>query len=380
MMRLSENMYFWSLKLNLTEMNKTFTKIALLLLALTLGGRLQAQFTTTFAKNVTPGQQNGLYYSLPQTMLKLDFIIEEAQLVKGPLSDYASNYFEMEDYVEYETTEYTLLDVKMSPVATPDPNALFFVTLTSARGGSKLQFDMLPNGIIRSVGVGNDADENVQKAPIAQETPQCCQEENDYDEEFIGLMSAGKTNAMLAKEVADKIADIRKSKFYLISGDVEMASNPETFNAMYKKLDAMEKEYTSLLLGKRVTKKVVKTVYVIPNKEVATQTIAKFSETDGLTVGTSGMGSVITVQTLPLNTTAAINAPSQSAIELMSYENKVFYRLPEMANVKVVCGGDTLLEERLLINQLGQLLMAPVTNTKLVFDTETGQIVNMRMQ
>jgi hypothetical protein len=286
----------------------------------------------------------------------------------------------MEDYVEYETTEYTLLDVKMSPVATPDPNALFFVTLTSARGGSKLQFDMLPNGIIRSVGVGNDADENVQKAPIAQETLQCCQEETDYDEEFIGLMSAGKTNAMLAKEVADKIADIRKSKFYLISGDVEMASNPETFNAMYKKLDAMEKEYTSLLLGKRVTKKVVKTVYVIPNKEVATQTIAKFSETDGLTVGTSGMGSVITVQTLPLNTTAAINAPSQSAIELMSYENKVFYRLPEMANVKVVCGGDTLLEERLLINQLGQLLMAPVTNTKLTFDTETGQVINMRMQ
>ena len=185
---------------------------------------------------------------------------------------------------------------------------------------------------------------------------------------------------MLAKEVADKIAEIRKAKFYLISGDVEMASNPETFNAMYKKLDAMEKEYTSLLLGKRVSKKVVKTVYVIPNKEVPTQSVAKFSETDGLTVGTSGSGSVITVQTLSLNTTAAINAPSQSAIELMSYENKVFYRLPEMANVKVVCGGETLLEDRVLVNQLGQLLMAPVTNTKLTFDTETGQIVNMRMQ
>ena len=86
-----------------------------------------------------------------------------------------------------------------------------------------------------------------------------------------------------------------------------MASNPETFNAMYKKLDAMEKEYTSLLLGKRVTKKVVKTVYVIPNKEVLTQTVAKFSETEGLTVGTGGTGSMITVQTLPLNNTAAIN-------------------------------------------------------------------------
>ena len=361
-------------------MNKIVTKLTLVLLALTLCGQLHAQFTTTFAKNVTPGQQNGLYYSLPQTMLKLDFIIEETQLEQGPLSDYASNYFEMEDYVEYETTEYRLLDVKMSSVASPDPNALFFVTLTAARGGSKLQFDMMPNGIIRSVGVGNDTETEEQKAAPVQEKPRCCHEENDHGEGFVELMSAGKTNAMLAKEVADKIAEIRKAKFYLVSGDVEMASNPETFNAMYKKLDAMEKEYTSLLLGKRVSKKMVKTVYVIPNKEIPTQSVAKFSETDGLTVGTSGSGSVITVQTLSLNTTAAINAPSQSAIELMSYENKVFYRLPEMANVKVVCGGDTLIEDRVLVNQLGQLLMAPVTNTKLVFDTETGQIVNMRMQ
>ena len=360
-------------------MNRFF-KLTLVLLALAFGGQIQAQFTTNFAKNVTPGQQNGLYYSLPQTMLKLDFIIEEARLEKGPLSDYASNYFEMEDIVEYETTEYRLLDVKMSTVASPDPNALFFVTMTSARGGSKLQFDVLPNGIIRSVGVGNDAETVEPESKPIQEKPRCCREESDYGDGFVGLMTAGKTNGMLAKEVADKIAEIRKAKFYLISGDVEVASNPETFKAMYKKLDDMEKEYTSLLLGKRVTKKVVKTVYVIPNKEVPTQSVAKFSEIEGLTVGTSGSGSIITVQTLSLGTTAAITAPSQSAVESMSYENKVFYRLPEPANVKVTFEGDTLLEERVTVNQLGQLLMAPVTNTKLVFDPETGQIVNMRMQ
>ena len=359
-------------------MNRVF-KLALVLLALVFGGQLQAQFTTTFAKNVNPGQQNGLYYSLPQTMLKLDFIIEEVQLEKGPLSDYASNYFEMEDIVDYATTEYQLLDVKMSTIASPDPNALFFVTMTGARGGNKMQFDVLPNGIIRSVGVGNDA-ETVEPTRPEQEKPQCCREESGCEGGFVGLMTAGKTNAMLAKEVADKIAEIRKAKFYLISGDVETASNPETFNAMYKKLDAMEKEYTSLLLGKRVAKKVVKTVYVVPNKEVPTQSVAKFSESEGLTMGTGGIGSIITVQTLPMNTTAAINAPSQSAVESMTYENKVFYRIPEMANVKVSFESETLLEDRVIVNQLGALLTAPVTNSKLTFDTETGQIVNMRMQ
>lgn len=361
-------------------MNRIVTKFTVVLLALTfIVGQLHAQFTTTFAKNVTPGQSNGLYYSLPQTVLRLDFIIEEAQLMKGPLSDYASNYFEMEDVVDYETTEYQLLDVKMTPLASPDPNALFFVSITNVRGGGKMQFDVLPNGIIRSVGLGNDTEtEEVLVPTPIQQKPQCCHEENANGEDFVGLLSAGKTNAQLAKEVADKIAEIRKAKFYLISGDVEMASNPETFKTMYKNLDVMEKEYTSLLLGKRVTRQVVKSVYVIPNKEVPTQTVAKFSETEGLTLGTGGSGSMITVQTLSLNTTATINAPSQSAVESVSYENKVFYRVPETAQVRITCGNTTLLEDRVLVDQLGAMLMAPITNTKLVFDTETGQIINMR--
>ncbi len=361
-------------------MNRFVTRftIAVMFMAM-MGGQLQAQFTTTFAKNAAPGQQNGLYYSLPQTMLQLDFLIEEIEFVQGPLSDYASRYLELEDYVEYESTEYHLLDVKLSTVAFPDPSATFFVSFAPVRGGSKAQFDLLPNGIIRSVGIGNPAEnEEPMPLPMNKEMPKCTQEKTDANSGFIALMSAGKTNAQLAKEVADKIEEIRKAKFYLISGDVEMAQNPETFNAMYQKLDEMEKEYTSLLLGKRVSKKVVKTVYVIPNKEVTMQTVAEFSETEGLTLGIKGSGNVITVQTLSLNTTAAINAPSQSAVESVTYENKVFYRIPEMANVRVIFDGRTLLEERLNVNQLGVLLVAPLSNTQLVFNPETGQIVNMR--
>lgn len=359
-------------------MNRIVTKFAMLVVALAFVGQLQAQFTTTFAKNVNPGQQNGLYYSLPQTMLQLDFIIEETTFEKGPLSDYASNYMDLEDYVEYETTEYQLLDMKMTPVASPDPNAMFFVTLGSSRGGSKAQFDVLPNGIIRSVGVGSNNE--TEKPVVAQTTQQCRQEPVSADENFIPLITAGKTKAMLAKEVADKIVEIRKAKFYLVSGDVSMATDPETFNIMYQRLDEMEKEYTSLLLGKRITKQLVQTIYAIPNKEETTQVVARFSPEEGLTEGTSGRGSMVVVQTTPINTTTSINAPSQSAVELMSYENKVFYRIPDMANVKVTCGGETLVEDRVAVNQFGALLTAPLTNAKLVFDTETGQIVNFLMQ
>lgn len=360
-------------------MNRFVAKTAFALLAIAfVMGQVQAQFTTTFAKNINPGQQNGLYYALPQTMLKLDFVIEETQLEKGPLSDYAGNYLELSDPVEYDAKEYKLLEVKLSSVATPDPNAVFFVTLGSVRGGGKVQFDVMPNGIIRSVGVGISGEEQVVDIPEFEEREVIA--EVGTNDGFLGLTSAGKTNAQMAKEVSDKIEEIRKAKFYLISGDVEMASNPETFNAMYKKLDEMEQRYTSLLLGNRISKRVVRTVYVIPNKEVPSQTVAKFSETEGLIIGTEGSGKMITVQTLSMNTTAPINAPSQSAVESMNYENKVFYRIPEMANVKVMLDGKTLIEDRMVVNQLGAMLMAPLQNTKLVYDTKTGQIVNFKMQ
>ena len=104
-------------------MNKFFNRFAFVVLALILFcGQARAQFTTTFAKNASPGQQNGLYYSLPQTMLQLDFVIRETVCEPGPLSDYADMYFENESYVDYQTTTYELLDVRMASKAAPDPN------------------------------------------------------------------------------------------------------------------------------------------------------------------------------------------------------------------------------------------------------------------
>ena len=353
----------------------TFALFALML----ANGQLNAQFTTTFAKNATPGQQNGFYYSLPQTMLQLDFTIKETKFEKGPLSDYADNYFETSG-IGYESDSYELLGVQMSSRACPDPNATFFIALNHGRGSSKAQFDVMPNGIIRSVSIGDKTfpEQNITTETFENET--FTGTISPKNSNFICLNSAGKTNAQLAKEVADKVAEIRKEKFFLITSDGATASNPETFNAMYQKLEEMEEEYLSLILGKRVTRTIVKTVFVIPSKETPTQTVAKFSEIDGLTSGTSGNGSPITVQVLPLNGTGSINAPSQSAIESMSYDNKLFYRVPETANVKISLKNTTLLEERQVINQLGVMLMAPLQNVDLIFDTTTGQIINLRAQ
>lgn len=348
--------------------------LMLVLLAFASFASVQAQFTTTFAKNAAATQNNGLFYSLPLTMLQLDFTILETEVVEGPLSDYASSFIETSDYVDYSGKEYKLLGVDMKLMSCADPNATFFVSFTSGRGSEKTSFNVLPNGIIRSVGI-DDVEEIAANQVIDSEKV-------IYSEEptFIGILTNGKSQSMIAKDVADKIEEIRKAKFNIISGYYETALDPLTLKKMYDELDAMEKEYTSLFVGKRIGKQVVKTVYVTPSKEVATQTVAKFSEEDGLSVGTSGVGNPITVQTLSMNATSNISTLSQSALESMSHENKVFYRIPETANVKVMYDNQVLVEKREVVNQLGVLLLAPVSNMGLLFDPNTGQIVNMRMK
>lgn len=348
--------------------------LMLVLLAFASFASVQAQFTTTFAKNAAATQNNGLFYSLPLTMLQLDFTILETEVVEGPLSDYAPSFIETSDYVDYSGKEYKLLGVDMKVMSCADPNATFFVSFSSGRGSEKTSFNVLPNGIIRSVGI-----DDVEEIAANQEIES---EKVIYSEEpaFIGILTNGKSQSMIAKEVADKIEEIRKAKFNIISGYYETALDPLTLKMMYDELDAMEKEYTSLFVGKRIGKQVVKTVYVTPSREVATQTVAKFSEEDGLSAGTSGVGNPITVQTLSMNATSNISTLSQSALESMSHENKVFYRIPETANVKVMYDNQVLVEKREVVNQLGVLLLAPVSNMGLLFDPKTGQIVNMKMK
>ena len=358
-----------------TLINKAFATLAFIL---AFGTAVNAQVTTTFAKNATPGLQGGLYYALPQTLLRLDFTIEETDTEEGTYADYASRYLGVADYVE-SGSAYKILEVKMVPVSVPDPNATFYVAIGSGRGAYNVDLDVDGQGIIRSIAAGKAIDDGYEhpENAVSQSEQKA---ENVKLNHNVFVSTAGKSDDQVAKEIAAKIEALEKAKYDLITGFVEVSYSAETLQKMLDEIDAMEEEYKSYFLGNRTVKTYVQSVYVIPNKEITTMTVAKFSEDEGLSVGTTGSGSPISVQILPLNSIANINAPSQSAIESMSYEGKVMYRVPDMANVKVMLSRDVILEDRVTVNQLGVILMAPVANTRLMFNTETGQISNLRMK
>ena len=347
--------------------------LAMAMLTINLG-TVHAQYVTTHAKAAMPGQQRGIYYSLPRTVLQLDFVIEEVTMKQGPYSDYV-HLIGADDYVVEDETVYKVKEVNLNVRAEADPNATFFVAM-SPKKDNTASFCLTPQGILQGVGV--DCPQPVQ----GPEAAPCCHQEPTSETCFKYQYGPGSVRGteQMARSAAEMINKIREEKLKLMTGFQETPFVLDTYRQMYADLDDMENDYLSLFVGKKVVKTFVKTVYVTPNKEVNTQSVAKFSPEEGLTVGMGGVGNVITVQTQSLMTTATMNAPSQSAVESLSLDNKLFYRIPELANVKVVMGDQVLVERRETIAQLGVFMLAPLGNTKLTLDPMTGQVTSMGME
>jgi hypothetical protein len=347
-------------------------KSAILLLAvMAIGiGNATAQFITSHAKVVMPGQQKGIYYALPRTVIQLDFIIEETELLEGPYSDYVY-MVGADNYIMEDAMEYRLADIVMTTYAEADPNATFFVEMNTKKGEAT-DFHLTSKGILQGVGMV------VPEAMVLPKQAVDPKPASSQDKSFkYQYGSKGKSREQMAYAAADMISKIREEKIKLLTGFQETAFNLDTYRQMYADLDQMENEYLSLFIGKRIVNMVVKTVYVTPSKEVPSQTIAKFSTEDGFSTGVAGSGDVITVQALSLKTTGSINEPSQSAVETIRHENKLFYRIPEIASIKVTMGSQVLLEKRETIAQYGVFMLAPLSKTALALDPNTGQIIGM---
>ena len=352
-------------------------KSAFLLLALMAFGigNATAQYLTTHAKVVMPGQQKGIYYALPRTVLQLDFVIEETELLEGPFSEYV-HLVGADDYIVEDGMEYRIVDVVMSSYAEPDPNATFFVEM-NAKKGENTDFHLTPKGILQGFGIAPAPESEPAKAPLNSHLSTLTPQDRSFKYQY-GIK--GKSREQMAMAAADMITKIREEKIKLLTGFQETAFILDTYRQMYADLDQMENEYLSLFIGKRIVNTVVKTVYVTPSKDVTSQSIAKFSTEDGFSTGVTGSGDVITLQALSLKTTSSINEPSPSAVETISHENKLFYRIPETANVKVIMGSEVLLEQRETIAQYGVFMLAPLGKTKLALDPNTGQIIGMEMK
>lgn len=361
-----------------------------LILSLFASLSLQAQFVTTFAKNIPETQEDGVVYYLPRNVIKLEFTIEETNYFIGPYAEFASSMLGISDFIRENKTEYNIKDVDIQIANEKDPNVVYYISLDEKSKEPLPDIILDDDGVILAVGYENiPADLKISRNTFNYNELNDCAVENvsfydildneiendDDDDDEEGIASKKITKEDRAKAVVGKIVKIRKAHFDLVSGYQEIAYGDVKY--MAEAMKALEDEYICLFKGKVSKKTYKKTVYVTPEKNQMNTTVAvaRISSTEGF-VESNGKGDLIKIQydsNYSLTNVTPISDESKNANQI----NRLFYRIPVETNVKVLFGTNVLTEKLLEISQFGDIRTISSKNNKILFNPNTGQVISI---
>ena len=355
-------------------------KKLLLILFVIVSLNLDAQYVTNYAKNVKQTEVDGVFYYLPRNIVRVDFVVEKNQSYKGKYSSFAKEMLNTDTYIKENKTTYSITKVNVSTLTEADPNMVFHIaTDDKAKELPKYELAFNNEGIIKSFGyqsIENDTSNTNQDMETVLDYNQPTEfryipiEEDDTDDEEV---KTKLTDKEVALTIVEEIKKVRVAYFDLITGYQE-DNYGKTINYMLDELKNLENEYLSMFVGKTTTETLTKTFYVIPEEGKTSIVLSKFSDTEGFNAKT---GESVKINFTDNSSTSAINELTIDEIENTTYNNKLFYRNPANVTMQVLCGDDVVLENRLKISQLGNVILVPINKMRLTFDTNTGQLLSI---
>ena len=356
-------------------------------------------------KNTVPTGKDGVYYSLPRTVIKVNVTIDRIENYKGPYAESALKYLGLKNVVEANSVEYIINNIKVTTSAEPDPDQYYFVEF-----GDKISknekaglFSLSESGLI--LGTIQEEPDTVKEVRIIKaEEPPLISEKDVFPEIFkysadvsfvekvdtiirkvnIDTMTmekqylkrtvVEKSPEQKAKEAADFISKIKDHRFNLISGFQEVNYNKETLEYMDAQLTTLEKEYMKLFTGISIHKTLVFSFVYTPNPNQvnAQMPVFKYSKTKGIVDLDEPGGKVVTVKLQRSGTTGSLSAYLKNAAYDDKKKHGFFYRIPELAKVTVKLDENLQDETQCLVSQLGVVTFLPVNKWKVSFYKETG--------
>jgi hypothetical protein len=365
------------------------SRIPLLLLIIMMFGN-SVTFGQYIVKKVSGNTTNtsldGFYYALPQTVLKVDLVIEKIKKIPGPLAAYAEDYLGVTDYITTNSQIAKLINASVTPLFTPDPEQYYYVQFPTDRSKDEKahSFQLSDKGTLLGFGMDGTIKESALSPEIDQTFIMLEGNEDfsyyaDYNRKkkidtvirkisidtvtinrFLFKTSwVDKSDKEKANEAAQQILEIREARFHLISGYQEV-NYGESIKYMDKKLKELENNYLELFIGKEVKTTDIQTVYYIPKRDKTRDIV--YNSPDG---------NHMEIQ-LEMNNTN----PQLPEKPLEKIDN-IYYRIPQSTNIKISQNNNIFFNSLLPIGQFGVIATAPLNRTKLLFDEQTGSLKNI---
>ena len=222
--------------------------------------------------NLNLTKKEGVFYSLPRTVIRIDVNIDRIENYKGPYSEYALKYLGLKNVVMVNSVEYKITGMTVTTSQQPDPDQYYFLELAGKLSKDEKAglLSFTESGLI--LGTIPERIDTVAKEEkiINKEEPGLATEKDVFPEVFkysadvnffekvdtiirkvnIDTMTLErqylkrtvieKSPEQKAKEASDYIVKIKDNRFNLISGFQEVNYNRETLEYMDSQLKQIE--------------------------------------------------------------------------------------------------------------------------------------------
>ena len=151
----------------------------------------------------------------------------------------------------------------------------------------------------------------------------------------------------MAKDAADKIFALRRSRYELVTGDFGDGVYGAGLESALREMDKMERELLAMFYGTSlVTRSAERIIYPV-NASQTTSVVARLSATSGIVEKDDLSGEIIMV----------VITPSQMEYPASAEKGKVAYRYANNAEVVVALGQQVVARRILPLYEFGQTVM-----------------------
>jgi hypothetical protein len=352
--------------------------IVLMILTACSGGKKIPYSGTDRVSDFSGTEGYTAIYNLPAGSFLFSVEATRSVTKRGPYFQYAEKYLGISGVPFSDSERWSITNVEMTERIEADPETYFVLT---ASGKSAAWLSLVREGLIIPVTrpgiVPSEArfvksedeeasmlftDLSVQRSVI-QETKSSARF-IQQDTAFVSVPVlrkevVRKTLEEKAKEAADFIIDLRMNRFKLISGEYDLFPDGEAMKAILAEYRRLEEEYLALFIGKTFSQVYTTNFEYSPTgKEDLEQTVLfRFSENQGILPSENLLGRPVLLEIGKENKTASL---SRLSVTLQNEsKNRIFYRIPDAVNVRLMEGDKILFTSRASLSQAGKVLSVP---------------------
>lgn len=319
-------------------------------------------------------QENSYIYALPRTRIRIGIVALSHHTVPGPYYAYAEKYLGIKGTSAVSKTEWEIKEIFLDTFRESDPDHYYSIqtdnpttAITSLMKFTEAgliidQKEITPFFLERSNT--EDTPEPVHFTDLSVKRNIVTGTENTKkgsavpaDLPVTKSKPGVKTLEQKAEEAANFIIKIRKRRFKLLAGQYEVYPEGVALETSVRELDELEEEYLSLFIGKVYTDTIQRIFFYAPQagQILERYVICRFSDETGIQDAVSLTGIPLVLELKNMQFTASLKDVQNPFIG-PTFENIIYYRIPDKAYARIFYGSKNLVESEIEIFQYGVLI------------------------